>query len=151
MKKKGFTLIELMIVVAIIAILAAAALPAFGEQIKKSKDGKAVQLLGLMRTQFGMVQADMDGYPVATSDALTTVSTTSKTAVASAMGAKATSVLGIDGYFKQTYAAAGDQTIAAGTPATGIAWAYTVNTSNATWTASYSSTSDTKGQDWGEY
>ncbi|GGA96689.1 pilin [Agarivorans gilvus] len=36
-KQAGFTLIELMIVVAIVAILAAVALPAYNEYVKKSK------------------------------------------------------------------------------------------------------------------
>jgi prepilin-type N-terminal cleavage/methylation domain-containing protein len=40
--EKGFTLIELMIVVAIIGILAAIGAPKFGDQIKKAKDGKAL-------------------------------------------------------------------------------------------------------------
>ncbi len=43
--KRGFTLIELMIVVAIIAILAMVAYPAYTAQIKKSKQSAAQQYM----------------------------------------------------------------------------------------------------------
>jgi len=43
---KGFTLIELMIVVVVIAILAAFALPTYMEQIRKGKRAEAVRTLG---------------------------------------------------------------------------------------------------------
>ena len=56
--KKGFTLIELMIVVAIIAILAVVAAPKFGQQIKKAKDSQAMALTGTYRSALTMHAAD---------------------------------------------------------------------------------------------
>ena len=44
-KKAGFTLVELMVVVAIIAILAAVAIPAFIKYLRKSKASEAFTLL----------------------------------------------------------------------------------------------------------
>lgn len=64
MKKleKGFTLIELMIVVAIIAILAAVAAPKFGQQLQKAKDAKAVQVVGTWRSAHTLVYTDNGTY-----------------------------------------------------------------------------------------
>ncbi len=52
MKKvqQGFTLIELMIVVAIIGILAAVAIPAYQDYIGRAQVAEAVQLLGGLKT-----------------------------------------------------------------------------------------------------
>ena len=47
---KGFTLIELMIVVAIIGILAAIALPAYQDYTKKAKFAEVVSTVGAART-----------------------------------------------------------------------------------------------------
>ena len=52
--QKGFTLIELMIVIAIIAILAAIALPAYNNYVAKSQVTEAVSLASGFKTQVGL-------------------------------------------------------------------------------------------------
>ncbi len=61
---RGFTLIELMIVVAIIGILAAIAIPKFAELIRKSSEGASRGNLGAIRSAMSIYYGDMEGqYP----------------------------------------------------------------------------------------
>ena len=60
--KRGFTLIELMIVVAIIGILAAIAIPKFADLIRKSNEGTTKGNLGALRSALSIYYGDMEGY-----------------------------------------------------------------------------------------
>ncbi|MCD9124386.1 pilin [Luteimonas fraxinea] len=65
MKKmqKGFTLIELMIVVAIIAILAAIALPAYQDYVARSQVSEAMSLASGTKTAVTEYYADRGAFP----------------------------------------------------------------------------------------
>ena len=67
-KQQGFTLIELMIVVAIIGILAAIAIPAYQDYIARSQISEAVTLLGGAKTAVEEVVSQTAVFP-ATTDA----------------------------------------------------------------------------------
>ena len=60
-KSKGFTLIELMIVVAIIGILAAVAIPKFADLVNKSKEAAVKGTLGAVRSAVSIYYGDLEG------------------------------------------------------------------------------------------
>jgi type IV pilus assembly protein PilA len=62
---KGFTLIELMIVVAIIGILAAIAIPAYQDYIARSQASEAIQLLGGAKAPMAEFYGDKGIWPQA--------------------------------------------------------------------------------------
>ncbi|WP_313298640.1 pilin [Stenotrophomonas sp.] len=64
--QKGFTLIELMIVVAIIAILAAIALPAYSNYTKKAKVSEVILAASSLRTDVSEYVASNNSLPPAT-------------------------------------------------------------------------------------
>ncbi len=61
-KNQGFTLIELMIVVAILGVLAAVAVAAYGEYVKRSRKSEAVAILSSVRIKQEAYRATFHQY-----------------------------------------------------------------------------------------
>ncbi len=64
LRRKGFTLIELMIVITIIAVVVAIAIPKFGRLVIKSREANTKGNLGTIRSALSVYYGNTDGlYP----------------------------------------------------------------------------------------
>lgn len=74
MNESGFTLVELMIVIVIVGILAAVAVPIYQSNIAKAKMTECDAALGTIRTALRVYYAANNAYPTASNVAVTSVS-----------------------------------------------------------------------------
>jgi type IV pilus assembly protein PilA len=124
MKKvqQGFTLIELMIVVAIIGILAAVAIPAYQDYTVKARIGNALSAVDSVKTAVGLCIQEAGGVKTGCSDGAAGIPTFTKTK-------EVTAATVTDGAIEATLATG----IGAGVDGLKITFTPTVGTTGITW------------------
>jgi general secretion pathway protein G len=70
-KSRGFTLIELMVVMTVIALLISIAVPRYFHSVEKAKEATLKQSLSVMRVAIDKFYGDNDRYPVSISELVT--------------------------------------------------------------------------------
>jgi type IV pilus assembly protein PilE len=132
---RGFTLIELMIVVTVVAILAAIALPAYQSQIRKSRRSDAVAAIAAVQAAQERFRANNPTYTTDLTTALPTGLGLSATSPAGRYTISVTVATGVNYTIQAAATASGGQTADTGctTLTTTVTAGNAVNTPAACW------------------